>query len=227
MRHENKLLTLKMNQDEQVKQLRDNFEVKAKELQNQYEYRGKSIRYKLEIGIKNQVEKITKEKEDKAKAVKERHEKEFHEIKNYFSDITHNNLDLIRNLKEELVELKKRETANEKALTEIANRNKKLTEPLKQALQQIEILKQDQKQYQDLKIKCEKLSKQVKKREKEKNEAEWELEIILQKLDIIRNKKKSIEEKLRKTINQIETNNEVKNLILQQSIEDLLSKSKS
>ena len=35
-----------------------------------------------------------------------KHEKAFGEIKNYYNDITHNNLDLIKSLKEEVAEMK-------------------------------------------------------------------------------------------------------------------------
>jgi len=37
-----------------------------------------------------------------------RHEKAFGEIKNYYNDITHNNLDLIRSLKEEVADMNKK-----------------------------------------------------------------------------------------------------------------------
>jgi len=70
-----------------------------------------------------------------------KHEKAFGEIKNYClfahflalrstcshigrfcadNDITHNNLDLIRSLKEEVAEMKKKEISNEKLMFEIA-----------------------------------------------------------------------------------------------------------
>ena len=38
-----------------------------------------------------------------------KHERAFAEIKNYYNDITHNNLDLIKTLKEDVAEMKKRE----------------------------------------------------------------------------------------------------------------------
>lgn len=40
----------------------------------------------------------------------------FAEIKNYYNDITHNNLDLIKTLKEDVAEMKRRETQNEKLM---------------------------------------------------------------------------------------------------------------
>jgi hypothetical protein len=45
-----------------------------------------------------------------------KHERSFAEIKNYYNDITHNNLDLIKALKEDVAEMKKREAQNEKLM---------------------------------------------------------------------------------------------------------------
>jgi ribulose 1,5-bisphosphate carboxylase large subunit-like protein len=44
------------------------------------------------------------------------HEAAFGEIKNYYNDITANNLDLIKALKEDVAEMKKREAQNEKLM---------------------------------------------------------------------------------------------------------------
>ena len=44
------------------------------------------------------------------------HEKAFAEIKNYYNAITHNNLDLIKSLKEEVADVRRREIQDEKAM---------------------------------------------------------------------------------------------------------------
>jgi hypothetical protein len=54
-----------------------------------------------------------------------KHEKAFGEIKNYYNDITHNNLDLIKSLKEEVATLKKEEATNLKLISEFTQQNKK------------------------------------------------------------------------------------------------------
>ena len=66
-----------------------------------------------------------------------KHERAFAEIKNYYNDITHNNLDLIKTLKEDVAEMKKREAQNEKLMYEIAQENKRLSEPLTKALKEV------------------------------------------------------------------------------------------
>ena len=54
----------------------------------------------------------------------------FEEIKEYYKDITVNNLDLIREQKAELAELRRREAAAVKQLAVVTSENRRLTEPL-------------------------------------------------------------------------------------------------
>lgn len=58
----------------------------------------------------------------------------FSDIKNYYNDITHNNLDLIKTLKEDVTEMKKKDSQNEKLMFEIAQENKRLSEPLQKVI---------------------------------------------------------------------------------------------
>jgi growth arrest-specific protein 8 len=63
-----------------------------------------------------------------------KHEKAFSEIKAYYNDITHNNLDLIKALKEDMSDMKKKETASEKLMHEIVAENKKLADSLQNVI---------------------------------------------------------------------------------------------
>jgi hypothetical protein len=53
-------------------------------------------------------------------------------MKAYYNDVTTNNLDLVKALKEDAAELRRRETAADKLLAEVAAENKALVEPLEQ-----------------------------------------------------------------------------------------------
>lgn len=68
-----------------------------------------------------------------AQDLTKRHEVAFAEIKAYYNDVTANNLDLVKALKEDALELRKREAAADKLLAEIAAENRALSEPLAQA----------------------------------------------------------------------------------------------
>lgn len=59
-----------------------------------------------------------------------KHGKAFAEIKAYYNDITHNNLDLIKALKEDMADMKKKDICSEKRMHGIAAENSKLQEDL-------------------------------------------------------------------------------------------------
>ena len=62
----------------------------------------KLLRDDLELRRKVEILEIEERKNNHINELMKKHEKAFGEIKNYYNDITHNNLDLIRSLKEEV-----------------------------------------------------------------------------------------------------------------------------
>jgi hypothetical protein len=106
-----------------------------------------------------------------------KHEKAFGEIKNYYNDITHNNLDLIRSLKEEVSDLKKKELANEKLMFEIALENKKLSEPLTRALKEVEKLRHELANYQKDKMSLQNAKSRLHVLETQLRDLTWEHEV--------------------------------------------------
>lgn len=63
-------------------------------------------------------------------ALVKEHGKAYEEMRSYFNDITANTLDLIKALKADAAELKRRETAAEALAFELAQENKRLIDPL-------------------------------------------------------------------------------------------------
>ena len=108
--------------------------VQAKELQNKYEKQMKMLREDLELQRKQELHQTEERKNSHIRELMRKHRQAFTEIKNYYNDITSNNLDLIKTLKEDVTEMKKKEALNEKLMYEISNENKRLSEPLNRAL---------------------------------------------------------------------------------------------
>lgn len=65
------------------------------------------------------------------------HESAFGQMKSYYNDITNDNLKLIRSLKDELLEMKKKAVANQKLMLDISSENKRLSEPLLVAVAEV------------------------------------------------------------------------------------------
>merc|ERR1719235_500808 len=65
------------------------------------------------------------------------HERAFHQMKTYYNDITSDNIKLIRSLKEQVSEMKKRQVANQKLMHDISLENQRLKEPLTATLAEV------------------------------------------------------------------------------------------
>ena len=102
--------------------------------------RMKTVRERLERRRKEETSSIDERKNAHIKKLRKDHEQAFSEIKNYYNDITHNNLDLIKSLKDEVAEMKKKEQADEQKMNEIYNENRRMSEPLKKAQKDVESL---------------------------------------------------------------------------------------
>jgi hypothetical protein len=135
--HEDVIRELKHEHDKNTTKLRQEYERAVKELQLKAEKKLKLLRDELELRRKVEILEVQERKNAHINELMRKHERAFGEIKNYYNDITHNNLDLIRSLKEEVADMNKKLAANEKLMFEIAQENKKLSEPLTRALKEV------------------------------------------------------------------------------------------
>ena len=69
------------------------------EIESKYEKKMRSLRDELELRRKNEIHEIEERKNGQINQLMKNHEKAFADIKNYYNDITLNNLALINSLK--------------------------------------------------------------------------------------------------------------------------------
>lgn len=79
--------------------LREEFQNQAREIEEKYERKLKDLRDELDIRRKNEIHEIEERKNQQINTLMRNHEKAFSDIKNYYNDITLNNLSLINTLK--------------------------------------------------------------------------------------------------------------------------------
>jgi hypothetical protein len=97
--HQDIIKNLIQKHDQETTKYRADFERRAKELHAKYEKKMKVIREDLELKRKNEIHEIEERKNSQINALMKNHDKAFTEIKNYYNDITVNNLALINSLK--------------------------------------------------------------------------------------------------------------------------------
>ena len=79
--------------------MREEFQNQAKEIEDKYEKKLKQLREELDIRRKTEIHEIEERKNQQINTLMRNHEKAFSDIKNYYNDITLNNLSLINTLK--------------------------------------------------------------------------------------------------------------------------------
>ena len=139
--------SLKQQQDRNIAQLRQEFERRASEIQKNYEKKMERARTRLEERRKSETTRIEQKKNEHIAELMDAHKKAFAEIKNYYNDITHNNLDLIKSLKEEVEEMQKKEHLDEKQMQNISQENTRMNEPFRKAKQDAENLRAELNRY--------------------------------------------------------------------------------
>ena len=85
--------------DEEITELRSDFERQAREIEAKYEKKMRSLRDELDLRRKTEIHEIEERKNGQINSLMKNHEKAFSDIKNYYNDITLNNLALINTLK--------------------------------------------------------------------------------------------------------------------------------
>ncbi|KAG2470099.1 MTHSD protein, partial [Polypterus senegalus] len=97
--NENLVKNLKLKHDEEITKLQSDFERQVKEIEVKYEKKMRVLRDELDLRRKNEIHEIEERKNSQINTLMKNHEKAFSDIKNYYNDITLNNLALINSLK--------------------------------------------------------------------------------------------------------------------------------
>jgi len=129
-RHQKNLEQLRLQFQENLKDLEDNYKTKVKDLESALE---------LQRGV--EIHEMEERKNMHINDLIRNHKKAFGQIKRYYNTITMDNLQLIKALKKELADLKKKAAKTEKMVADISQENKRLTDPLELALRDVEALK--------------------------------------------------------------------------------------
>ena len=85
---------------------RNDFVRQAHEIEHKYEKKMRALRDELDLRRKTEIHEIEERKNGQINTLMKNHEKAFSDIKNYYNDITLNNLALINTLKVWLLPLR-------------------------------------------------------------------------------------------------------------------------
>lgn len=216
--HEEYIRGLKREQDQRITFLRHEFERKANEVQKMYEARMKKTRENLDRVRKDEIKAIEEKKHVMIDHLMSEHQKVFADIKNYYNDITHNNLDLIKSLKEEVKELETEERKDEIRLHEKMQENKKLSAPLKKMQEDVVRLRNELEDYKNEKAEMKRVKASLVVVEEEWSTVNWEYEVLRQRFEELKRERDELRTHFMSSLYDVKQKSAFKGMILEKKL---------
>ncbi|KYO22223.1 growth arrest-specific protein 8 [Alligator mississippiensis] len=212
---------LRMKQEEEITRLRCDFERQVKEIEAKYEKKMRLLREELDLRRKTEIHQIEERKNGQINTLMQNHEKAFSDIKNYYNDVTLNNLALINTLKEQMEEMKKKEDHLEKEMAEVLLQNRRLTEPLQRAREEVAELQKKLVHYEKDKEVLASTKARLKVTQKELKDLQWEHEVVEQRFSKVQAERDELYRKFTQAIGEVQQKTGFKNLLLERKLQAL------
>lgn len=205
-----------------LQNLRDTFEQNHLSLQAQYEEQVEQLKIDLELRRKVEIHEIEERKNQHINELLFNHQEAFDEIKAYYNDITHDNLQLIKSLKDEIFEMKEKDKTNKKKMDLLRQENRDLTRPLEEKLKQQRALEEELKTYTKDKMALKNLKAHFKKLEEQITEAKQEYRTCEDKYRKMEKERDDLYKRFKKAVQEIQRKAELgKNVVLEKKLETL------
>merc|ERR1712078_220613 len=125
----------------------EDFEMNHTKLEEEYEKQVQDLVSDLELRRAVEIHEIEERKNQHINDLLTNHQEAFERIKSYYNDITRDNLQLIRSLKDDIHEMRQKEKANQKRMHQLTLENKNLSQPLAEREELRAKLTEDLKSY--------------------------------------------------------------------------------
>lgn len=220
--HEHSIKELRRKHEESETDLREEFERQVREIEAKYEKRCKEIRDTNELRRRTELHEVEQRKNSQINALMRRHEKAFSDIKNYYNDITLNNLAHINALKEQIIAMKEKEERTEKDMAEVLAQNKKLEEPLKKAREEVDDLTKKLANYEKDKQSLASTKRRLKNTVSSMKQLAWQHEVLEQRFEKCKKERDELYNNFVKAIHEVQQKSGFKNLLLEKKLKALV-----
>ncbi|OQR83892.1 Sporangia Induced Dynein Regulatory Complex Protein [Achlya hypogyna] len=216
--NEDEIEQMKQSHEKNLLKLREQFEKNNAALEERLQERLAQLQEDLELRRKVDIHEIEERKNLHINDLMKNHERAFTQMKNYYNDITKDNLRLIESLKREIAEMKKKAAANTKLMHDISHENKRLSEPLAAAVQEVERLKHELKDEQKDKLSLRNAKARLVLLGKQRVQLKKEHQELLQAYKALEANRNALYDSFEHTIHTVQTKGEYKNLVLEQRL---------
>merc|ERR1719221_212466 len=205
-----------------LQKTREQFESQHRQLQERYDKQVEQLKIDLELSQKVEIHEIEERKNLHINELLLNHQEAFDEIKAYYNDITHDNLQLIKNLKDEFQDMKDRQKKALKQMQVYTQENKDLSEPLEKKLEEQRELEEKLKSYTKDKMALKNLRAHFKQLEERSTEAKQEYRATEERYRKLEKERDDLSRRFQKAVREIQRKAELgKNTVLEKKLEVL------
>ncbi|KRX07161.1 hypothetical protein PPERSA_00071 [Pseudocohnilembus persalinus] len=201
--------------------LRQDYERLANDIKKKYDNKMAKLRTEMEEARQALIKQLEEKKDLKIGNIKKEHHKKYQDIKNYYSDITATNLDLIRQLKNEINEHTKNEERDKRELLKAERQWKNLNDPLTKTKEDILKLQKQKIEQEGIIREKENLKQRISEYEEKFRKMEYEYEVKLQQFQYFKRDRDFLFDKFNNTVYDIHQKTGLQNLILEKKVTNI------
>lgn len=199
--------------------LRETFDANHNVLIQKYDDLKEKLYQDLELRRKVEIHEVEERKNQHINELLFNHQEAFDQIKAYYTDITNDNQQLIKSLKEEIAQMKEREKQNQEKMLLLTADNKNLTEPLAEKVRVRQGLEEQLKTYPKDKMALRNLKARSIQLEERAKEAKGEYRSIEEKFTKLEKERDDLQRRFQKSVRDIRRKSEFKNVVLEKQLE--------
>lgn len=213
--------SFQLQHSEELTKARTEFETKAKEMEIKYEKKFTELKNELKAKHDMEISEVEERKNNHISDLICNHERAFNEMKNYYNDITLNNLALISTLKEQMEILRKQNERTVKQMADLMAENKRLAQPLQKALDEVREYKRLLENYEKDKISLANTKATLEKERKELEELRWTYDALELRFNKVQTDYNELHQKFMQGILEVQQKTAAKNVLLQKRVQTL------
>ncbi|KAH8303120.1 hypothetical protein KR059_000596, partial [Drosophila kikkawai] len=208
--------------NEKLLDQRITFERERKDNEMLHEEKMIEQKAKLDLFYGTQMFEVEERKNQQIKDLQDHHDLAFNDMKNYYNDITINNLALIGSMKEQLEHLRKQAERSDRIAADTATENRRLKEPLESANIQLNELRRKLGFYDRDKLQLSRLKTRNTRLEKKVKGLTWEAETLILRNDSLVTEREGLKERFNDVIVELQQKTGLKNVLLERKIAALV-----
>ncbi|XP_072759702.1 dynein regulatory complex subunit 4 [Anoplolepis gracilipes] len=217
----NKIRALKLHNSEEMKNMMKKFESEATELEQKYEQKLTSQYESLTLKHRMEITEVEERKNAQIDNLIKNHENAFAEMKNYYNDITLNNLSLIKSMKEQMDAMRSNEERMKKQVRELTAENKKYSTDLKSLQETSSELNRQLANYEKDKQILANTKRRLSTVAKDLENLKWENEVLELRFEKCQSERDELHSRFVSAIFELQQKTGLKNVLLEKKLEKL------